>query len=473
MERNGVLEFTLNVDRSVANALRRTIIADIPVLVFDTKTCVISVNTSRFTNEIVKQRIGCIPIQTLDPVARRFALTVAKKNDTDHTVVLTTADFVIRNEAGEVVEGLLPPLEIQLDGPMKAYYIDVLRLKPGEEFNMKCGITTGTGGESGQYNSSSLCSYGCTQDSVLAQEAWEKKPEEEKTLENKKNWSLLEAKRFVKPDSFEFALKTCSAYTNQQLVAKACEIVCGKLAEAMIVYEERASATSMPDCTDVVLKDGDYTIGKLLEYQIFQMKEELGVTYVTFFKRHPHDVDGTLRICVKREGGVKEVVQAAINPLSDLFTGIAAKIGGQKSALAPVLKMFKDLPVEEKRARLVSLGVDSAIVAKEPEEELDLMTERYLHRAERAQEVSLSTPEKPKKRAPKAKAEEDEPVKAKKGSKKAVNEDEPVKAKKGSKKAVKEDEDEPVNAKKGSKKTQEESIEDEELTETEPKKKSN
>jgi hypothetical protein len=55
-------------------------------------------------------------------------------------VVLTTADFVIRNEAGEVVEGLLPPLEIQLDGPMKAYYIDVLRLKPGEEFNMKCGI---------------------------------------------------------------------------------------------------------------------------------------------------------------------------------------------------------------------------------------------------------------------------------------------------------------------------------------------
>jgi DNA-directed RNA polymerase subunit L len=436
MERNGVLEFTLNVDRSVANALRRTVIADIPVLVFDTKTCVISANTSRFTNEIVKQRIGCIPIHTLDPAARRYTLTVSKKNDTDHTLVLTTADFVIRNEAGEVVEGLLPPLEIQLDGPMKAYYIDVLRLKPGEEFNMKCGITTGTGDQSGQYNSSSICSYGCTLDSVLAQEAWEKKPEEEKTLENKKNWSLLEAKRFVKPDSFEFAIKTCSAYTNQQLVAKACEIICGKLAEAMIVYEERASATSMPDCTDVVLKDGDYTIGKLLEYQIFQMKEELKVTYVTFFKRHPHDVDGILRICVKSEGGVKEVVQAAINPLSDLFTGIATKIGGQKSNLAPVLKMFKDLPIEEKRARLVSLGVDSAIVAKEPEDGLDQMTERYLNRAERAQEVSLSTPEveKPKKkRAPKAKAPKEETME----DDEELTETEPVKTKKSvSKKAA-------------------------------------
>ena len=32
MERNGVYEFTLNVNHSVANALRRTITADIPVL---------------------------------------------------------------------------------------------------------------------------------------------------------------------------------------------------------------------------------------------------------------------------------------------------------------------------------------------------------------------------------------------------------------------------------------------------------
>ena len=55
------LHFILkDIHVSVANAIRRTILSDIPVVVIRTETsdinqCQITINTSRFHNEIVKQ----------------------------------------------------------------------------------------------------------------------------------------------------------------------------------------------------------------------------------------------------------------------------------------------------------------------------------------------------------------------------------------------------------------------------------
>ena len=64
------LHFVLkDVHVSVANAIRRTVLSDIPVVCIRTETsdinkCKITANTSRFHNEIVKQRLSCIPIMT-------------------------------------------------------------------------------------------------------------------------------------------------------------------------------------------------------------------------------------------------------------------------------------------------------------------------------------------------------------------------------------------------------------------------
>ena len=49
---------------SIANALRRTILSDIPTVVCDTskENIYIEQNTCRLHNEILKQRLGCIPV---------------------------------------------------------------------------------------------------------------------------------------------------------------------------------------------------------------------------------------------------------------------------------------------------------------------------------------------------------------------------------------------------------------------------
>ena len=66
------LRFTLeNVNTSIANGLRRIILSEIPCVVFRTspyeKNLVnIEINTSRMNNELIKQRLSCIPIHIKD-----------------------------------------------------------------------------------------------------------------------------------------------------------------------------------------------------------------------------------------------------------------------------------------------------------------------------------------------------------------------------------------------------------------------
>ena len=63
-EADGILTFTLaGINVSIANGLRRTILSDIPVLAFKTfphneNQADFITNTSRFNNEILKQRLG-------------------------------------------------------------------------------------------------------------------------------------------------------------------------------------------------------------------------------------------------------------------------------------------------------------------------------------------------------------------------------------------------------------------------------
>ena len=69
---NNTLEFTLNnVNVSIANSLRRIILSHIPVYVmrtspYEKNDANIIKNTTRFNNEVLKQRLSCIPLHIND-----------------------------------------------------------------------------------------------------------------------------------------------------------------------------------------------------------------------------------------------------------------------------------------------------------------------------------------------------------------------------------------------------------------------
>ena len=91
-EYGDILSFTLSgVNVSLANAIRRTMLSDIPQVVFrttpyDKNKATIIANTSRFNNEIIKQRLSCIPIfikNVNEFPLKKFYLEVNVENNTD------------------------------------------------------------------------------------------------------------------------------------------------------------------------------------------------------------------------------------------------------------------------------------------------------------------------------------------------------------------------------------------------------
>ena len=189
-ENNNILKFTLSgVNVSLANALRRTILSDIPIVSIYTQTyednrCHIDVNTSRLHNEILKQRLSSIPvhIKDLNVLPNNYILEIDLQNETDSLMYLTSEHFKIKNKENgnyltdEETKKIFPM------NPKTNMYIDFARLRPGigdqipgEHIKLSAEFSIHTAKEDGMFNAVSKCSYGNTPDLVQANTIWLKK----------------------------------------------------------------------------------------------------------------------------------------------------------------------------------------------------------------------------------------------------------------------------------------------------------
>ena len=135
-EENGLMKFTVeSINVSVINALRRTILSDIPVVVFDTlskDSINITKNTSLFNNEILKQRLGCVPIHIKDtsiPVDS-LQVQIKKNNTTNSFMYVTTKDFKIYDTKTETYLSEEKTKQIFPKNKLTDSYILFARLKP-------------------------------------------------------------------------------------------------------------------------------------------------------------------------------------------------------------------------------------------------------------------------------------------------------------------------------------------------------
>lgn len=334
--------FTLSgVNVSLANAIRRTIISDIPLVIFRTSPneqnkCTIHVNTSRLNNEIIKQRLSCIPIHIKNieefPL-KNYILELNVENTTDTVMIITSENFVIK----DLITGKnLPEDKIREIFPADDttnYFIDFIRLRPrisdeipGEKIHLICEFDIGTAKEDGMFNSVSTCSYGFSADTasqeaelVRKRQTWKDEGKNEKEIEfESKNWKLLDAKRIYKKDSFDFMIQTIGVYTNNEIVDIGCRILIAKLAELQAIIEKdeleiKNADNTMSNCFDVILVEEDYTIGKVLEYFLYTKFYETNMlTYCGFKKMHPHDNYSIIRLSY-REPVEKSTIKGHLN----------------------------------------------------------------------------------------------------------------------------------------------------------------
>lgn len=331
---------------SIANGLRRTILADIPIVVFRTSPheknkATIQINTGRLNNEILKQRLSCVPIHISDITFpfEKYHLEIDKKNETDVMQYVTTQDFKIKEvTTGEYLSEqktreIFPPDLITGD------YILFSRLRPrisdevpGEHLKLTCKFDIGTASEDSAFNVASACAYGYTSDTEKQNEKWAEKEIEmrnktgtaftdEEIEFEKKNWYLLDAKRITVADSFDFVIKSVGPLTNKSIVYRACDIIIQKIIkfktdlkkeqEAMI----ETSSTTINNCFDIIIKNEGYTLGKIIEYILFSSYYEKTdvLTYCGFQKPHPHIDICKIRIAFKEAISDKGIVASYLN----------------------------------------------------------------------------------------------------------------------------------------------------------------
>jgi DNA-directed RNA polymerase subunit L len=341
------------VDVSIVNGIRRTILSDIPVLTIRTETaeinqCKITKNTSRFHNEIVKQRLSCIPIYMkpaqFSTFTENYRLVLDVKNDSNIEILwVTTDDFRIQEKSTNQFLNKEEVLKMFPHDILTQQPIDFLRLRPamgiteGEHIQLSAEFSVSNAKENGMFNVVNKCSFHNVIDAESRENAWaiqlqtmknENMTDEEIEFE-RKNFHCLDGFRYYKKNEngeaneFEFIVQTISAYSNYEVMYHSCNILEKKFkgfvqnVQSAIVpihpsHESRelgytsVTVSTIENCYDVILENEDYTFGYILEHYLYNMfylqnEEENSITFVGFKKYHPHDNYSVIRMAFEKD----------------------------------------------------------------------------------------------------------------------------------------------------------------------------
>jgi DNA-directed RNA polymerase subunit L len=372
-ETDDVFKFTLSgLNVSLANALRRTIQDDIPAFVFDIETCKIDVNTGRLHNEILKHRLQCIPIHSKvivedwlekrpdHNIFEKYVMELDVQNDGEQTIYVTTADFKIKNKT---TGRLLTAAELERLFPkdkLTNSNIIFARLRPkisdsvpGEHLKLSCEFTISSAAVNSAFTMVCCSVYGNTVDVDAADKAWENselKIREEATKRGesvdpaeiafqKKNFQILDRQRYFVNDSFDFNIESVGVYEPRELCRNACAILKHQFNELASEIEVRDdlihnSESSMDHCFDFVLEHNDYTIGKVLEYHLYDTGfvakgSKPTISFCGFKKLHPHDEHSIIRVNYSAKNAekswLKDDIKEACEEAAALFGAIQKK----------------------------------------------------------------------------------------------------------------------------------------------------
>ncbi len=330
----GLFKFTLsNTNLSIANALRRVILSEIPIFAMKEihegkKMINIKINTSQFNNQIIIQRLGSIPVH-IDDITKNVENLLIEfnvKNESDQLLFVTTENIKIHQIMDDKIKGELPEKTVKNIFPPNSYtkdYVLLARLKPkitndipGEELSLTAKLSKCIAKENGMFNVVSMCAYGYTGDPVKqhdAEDAFEtqlkSKGMEEDMIEFELiNWRNLHSKRHYIENSFDFKIESLGIYENETLVRLACGVIIQKIQNIIDninknTLEIKEEEIALEFSYDIILKNEDYTLGKIIEY-ILHYKyylDQSKLSYIGFLKPHPHEHDSIIRLAMKKE----------------------------------------------------------------------------------------------------------------------------------------------------------------------------
>ena len=295
-----------NADISLVNAIRRTLLANIPVISIigfphANSTIQYIENTApTFPNEIITQRLCCVPVTTSDDHERckeieeyllNHVLLEVKEEATNETgVVVVTTQHIrliprMTEESPQVsTTAIVTPVVVTAQDLYKPfvsptnseeqYFIPLCVLEPGQRIWFQAQFARVTPeSHGGMYNATSTCHFhpivddtAVEKEAVVQQKLFQQEEDNMKehiaktmtataasssktaadvlldevdTAEFKlKNWRLCEAKRIVHQHQYQFYVRSVGVYGNRALMRMACEALFAKFVTLAKIAEE-------------------------------------------------------------------------------------------------------------------------------------------------------------------------------------------------------------------------------------------
>lgn len=348
------IEFDVrDVHVSVVNAVRRTILADIPTIatpfdpyVSSASGCTFLKNTTSLHNEFLAHRISLIPIHfSLAEIAAGahtdYRFVIEQHNTGNTTIPITTKDIgvfykdaVLRDE--DARERLFPKDPITND------YILLTRLKPnvynprlGEALHVEFKAQKGCGRDHAGFCPVSACTYAFIVDSEKADTALGEKlraaadPSDHDRI--RRQFQASEAARHYKtnaalePCEFRFIIESECALSPADLFAQALTTLIQKVNRLSVDEEKMQVSSTNSGLYTVTYADEDHTLGNLIQAWIHERCVVPGTifTYCGYVCPHPLERTLVFKLCLKnKDDNVKTCLDMAYAELVQHLTDI-------------------------------------------------------------------------------------------------------------------------------------------------------
>lgn len=366
-----------NARPSLANALRRIILSEVPTVGFqtedyETSTLRVIKNTSSLHNEFLLHRLSLIPIHIKDPSSfnsEHFEFELNVKNESIQAKNITTDDIVVTNKLTgkqEPTEKFFPKNEITNDP------ILITRLKPNlggesEMIHIKGFAVVGTGSDNALFSPVCCAIYTNKKDPLKADAAFqtfidEKQQEQAEPLSEKdkkelrRQFDITKSERYFytdendEPNQFSFRIESIGVLPAHHIVMKAYDILIKKLEtfsfeldranekENSDMIEIRETNTQLVNGYDIHIKNENHTLGYLLQDMLLSFTENDLVSFSGYMNPHPLQKVIILRVQfapgVRKDEIVdelKKMVGVIKSYLNNMRDNIAGEFGGDMS----------------------------------------------------------------------------------------------------------------------------------------------
>lgn len=347
---------------TVANVLRRQILAAVPTVGFKTEPPELSdvkiqTNTTPLVNEMLMHRLGMIPVAVDDPssfVPEDYEFRINVENVGQSSVSVTASDIEVYKIDAAGKESLLSNATFFPPDPItnQTALITVLRQRynldtPPEKLTLKARASVGTGRINMRYSPVSQCSYEYTRDKTPAREdalfqkwlATSKKVADVQKIsadfagELRREYDCMEVQRCYlqnekgEPYDFTFHLESVGVFGVPTIVErglKACEdlvttytTIDTQLPTGFFNVDIRPCATRGGGF-EVVFQNQEHTLGNLLQTYLIERHvdgtETPRIAYAGY--KVPHPLRQEMVVVISPEDGLQESALKAIAQVS-------------------------------------------------------------------------------------------------------------------------------------------------------------